>query len=105
MMKPVGFTHSDVFPIIASAIERQPGSPQAYVTHKNIVAALIEDSELRPLLNRLAEGDPQRKTISWWASTMVAWFSQAITVGRSEWDRRFERMQIDRRWAYKVRTS
>ena len=103
--QPVGFAPKEVFPIIAAAIERLSNSSQAYVTHNNIVAALLEDFELRPLLDQLSERDPQQKTMYWWASNMVAWFSQGITVGRSAWDRQFERKQIDGCWAYRIRTG
>lgn len=103
--KAVGFSHSEVFPIIASVIERHSMSSKEYMEHGSIVTALLDNPELRPLLDQLAERDPQRKTISWWASDMVAWFSKTITERRSEWDCRFEREQINECWAYRVRVS
>ena len=99
---PIGFAQKDVFPIIAAAIERLSNSSQGFVTHADLVYALLDDDELRPLLDQLAERDPQCKTMFWWASTMVAWFSQAITVGRSEWEFRFERKRIEGCGAYRV---
>ena len=103
--KPVGFSQSEVFPIIASVIERHSMCSKEYMEHDNLVAALLERPELRPLLDRLAELDPEHRKISWWASNMVQWFSQAITVGRSDWDRRFERRLLNGCWAYRVRIS
>lgn len=40
-------------------------------------------------------------TPEWLATNMVAWFSQCIAVGESEYAQAFERTKIDENWAYK----
>ena len=101
--RPVGYTHAEVFPVIADTIDAYSNASQDYFKHDSIVSALIDNPELRPILDQLAEYDPQKKSISWWASNMVDFFSKVLTDGRSKWDRRFERKKIDGKWAYRVR--
>jgi hypothetical protein len=101
--RPVGFTHAEVFPVIAETIDSYSNASQGYFKHDSIVSALIDHPELRPILDQLAEYDPQEKSISWWASNMVDFFSKVFTDGRSKWEGRFERERIDEKWAYRVR--
>lgn len=101
----VGFVQDEVFPIIAAVIESHSKAAQTYATHHEIVEALLEDSDFRPMLDRLAHRDPKGRSASWWASNMVAFFSQAITLDRSEWKHRLERERIDGRWAYRSRRT
>ena len=101
--KPVGFSQAEVFPIIASIIERHSKSSNEYMEHEIIVAAELERPELRPHLDQSVAEDREHKPISWWAANMLAWFSKTITDGGSEWGRRFERQKIHRCWAYRVR--
>jgi hypothetical protein len=93
-----GFTQSDIFPIIAKIIEHLFEKSRQYVTHGAIVNALLKHPEAEPILSSC----PKEKSTEWWASNMVAWFSQAITVGLSDWNNRFERKKIDGKWAYKA---
>ena len=91
--RPVGFAHAEVFPVIAAALVRQFNWPD-YVTHERLVGELIADPQLISLLEQLERRDPQQKKMSWWASNMVQWFSQAITMGHSEYKVQFERTKI-----------
>jgi hypothetical protein len=93
-----GFTQSDTSPIIAEIIERLFEKSREYVTHDAIVDALLKHPQAQVILAHC----PPNESTEWWASTMVAWFSQAITVERSDWNNRFERTKIDGKWAYKV---
>jgi hypothetical protein len=93
-----GFTQSDTFPIIAEIIEHLFEKSREYVTHDAVVGALLKHPEAEPILSYC----PKNESTEWWASNMVAWFSQAFTVGRSDWNNRFERKKIDGKWAYKV---
>jgi len=64
--RPVGFTFSEVFPLVASEIRSRSKSRQEFVTHEELVATLIEHPELRLVLEQLEEHDPTGK-----ASSMV----------------------------------
>jgi hypothetical protein len=70
------------------------------VTAQEIAAGLLHDPEAKAIIAAAREQQqgwsPERT-----ASNMVAWFSQRITVGESEWQREFERTKIDGQWAYK----
>lgn len=103
--RPVGFTHSEAFPIIAAIIRQHSNSAEDFMSHERIVNALIEDGEMAPVLRQLAERDPQQKPASWWANNMVAWFSQVFTIGRSDWDRQFVRRKISGNWAYATKAE
>jgi hypothetical protein len=93
-----GFAQSDIFPIIAKIIDDLFEKSRQYVTHGAIVNALLKHREAEAILSNC----PKNESTEWWASNMVAWFSQAITVGRSDWNNRLERTKIDGKWAYKV---
>ena len=94
------FTHAEVFPIIANAIDTYSSRHFTYMTHEEIVEALITDGRAQDILERRVD-----KSQSWSASVMVAWFSKIFTDGTSEWDARFERKKIGLAWAYRVRKS
>lgn len=96
----VGFRFSEVFPIIAAIIRSLSDAEHDFVTHEELVAALLAHPELSTILEQLEEQDPQKKPAPWWASNMVAWFSQVFTTGRSEWEDQFTRRRVDGSWAY-----
>lgn len=95
------FTYDDAFPVIARLILAAARSePQRFVPHDAIVDLVLAD-------RRGAEIVAQARLRSAWAddreaaSNMVAWFSQQISVGRSEWLQLFERERINGAWAYR----
>jgi hypothetical protein len=94
------FTHAEVFPIIANAIETYCRKHANYMTHEEIVEAVMKDPQGQAILERRPD-----KTKLWSAGVMVAWFSKIFTDGTSEWDARFERKRIGLPWAYRVRKS
>jgi hypothetical protein len=92
------FFHADVFPIIAEIIESHSESSTDYVTHDRIVDAMLEHPKARLFLDSC----PNDKPREWWALDMVAFFSKVYTEGRSPWQSRFKRTEIDKKYAYKV---
>lgn len=92
------FTHAEAFPIIANAIETYCRSNNQYMTHDEIVEAVMKDPQGQVILDRRPD-----KTKLWSAGVMVAWFSKIFTDGTSEWDGRFDREKICGVWAYRVR--
>lgn len=94
------FTHNEVFPIIAAIIESQFAQLRDYVTHDAIVDTLLKQPEAEPLLASCPKDES--RTTRWWAHNMVAWFSKVFTDGKSDWNSRFKRLKINKKWAYKV---
>jgi hypothetical protein len=95
------FSYAEVFPLVARLILRAARErPGQFVTHAEIVVLLRADPEGTAIVHRahaLSGFDDEANT----ASTMVAWFSQQITVGCSYWLELFEREKIDGVWAYR----
>jgi len=91
----------DVFPIIARLIS-SGAIEDRYVTHDQIVNGLLPDSEAVPIIEQAHQQQQgQNRSIEWFAHNMVAWFSQQITVGHSQWSNEFDRKDIDGKWAYR----
>jgi HNH endonuclease len=94
------FSHAQVFPIVArlilSAAKHHPNSP---VRHHAIVKMLLVDKQSMTLIAH-ARKKSTLTSDQKIAANMVAWFSQQITVGRSEWADLFEREVIGGAWAY-----
>ena len=101
-MQP-SFHHEDVFPAIARVILNWPAKPGAYVTHDQIVAALMSGQEGSALVSSAREGS-KWATGREVASNMVAWFSQQITIGASSWGDPFDRKRQGGAWAYRPKT-
>src|SRR4051812_23045288 len=91
----------DVFPIIARIIEEQFAKNADFVEHDEITATLMADSEGASLIAQALQESQEAFTAEWVAHNMVAWFSQRISVGTSDWQDRFDRLKIDDKWAYK----
>jgi hypothetical protein len=101
----VSFTHAEMFPLIArlilAAARDRPGQ---FVAHDALVTMVLADATGASLV-------VQARAKSAWtdersaASNMVAWFSQQISVGRSQWVQFFERTRVDGAWAYRPVTS
>lgn len=95
------FTHAEVFPIIARMI-LQTGAqqPNEFVTHDALVSLFLEDAEGADVIRRaraISSFANDRAT----ASNMIAWFSQQMSVGASEWSDFFHRDRVDGAWAYR----
>lgn len=93
-----GFEQEDVLPVIAGLI-REEAEAKEYVTHHEIVAALLDD----PAGRELAEEAVERRghTPKRWASWMVQAFSKHISAEETVYDEKFERERIDGTWAYR----
>lgn len=99
----VGFSHSDTFPAIASVITTLCGTKNDFVGHREIVAALVKDSELAYLLDQIVARDPDERPRKWWANSMMAWFSQTTTERTNPYADMFERHPRARPYRYRVR--
>jgi hypothetical protein len=95
------WSHDDLFPIIARAIDDLHARSRRFVEHDAITAFLLEDSEASNHIAAAQEAGEAERSRDWVAHHMVAWFGQRITVGESEWSSRFERQKINGKWAYK----
>lgn len=99
------FTHAEFFPLVAKLILRTTQSaPGEFVTHDALVELVLADDFGSGLVARARARStwPDDRSA---ASNMVAWFSQQISVGRSEWAHFFERERIDGAWAYRPASS
>ena len=77
----------------------------AYVTHDQITSSLLSGIEGSTLISAARDKLDEDRTAEWIAHKMVAWFSQRITVGESDWAGRFDRQKIDGKWAYRPKSS
>lgn len=95
------FTHAEICPLVARLIVGAAKQSHAFVTHDVLVSMVLDDKLGAEIVARA------RAKSSWpddrsAASNMVAWFSQQISVGRSEWADFFVRERLDGAWAYRV---
>ena len=97
------FSHKETEPIIAGLIRQLTGDPPDYVTHDALLAAFLADSAARRLIARARELQGDNRAPEAIAANMVAWFSQRITTGQSDYTRAFDRRKIARAWAYRPR--
>ncbi len=89
-MEPA-FTHAEVFPVIARLVRALSGSKCCWVTHAELVAALMADADGRRLIDgAMAFATEGNKAAEWWAGNMIAWFSQRIKIGVSDYADDFE---------------
>ena len=96
---------ADVFPIIARIINEAHASNGGYVTHDKIAVTLILDTQSLAIIEEAQQDAEDDITADWIAHNMVAWFSQRISVGNSDWQDSFDRVKIDSKWAYKPKTA
>ena len=92
---------ADVFPIIARIIDDVFAKQQRYVTHDEIAAGLLADPGASPIIDEAQQQQDEKQSKEWFAHNMVAWFSERITVGQSDWTNAFDRDKIDGKCAYK----
>jgi hypothetical protein len=99
-MEP-SWKHADVFPVIARIIQAAYREHEGFVMARDIADRLLKDPEGRIVVEAAWEQQQGQQNHVWHARNMVSWFSQSITVGKSEWAQAFERTKINKRWAYK----
>jgi hypothetical protein len=102
---PASWQHADVFPVIARIISEIHESKSDFVTHDEITHRLLKDAESAAIIEHARAQTKEPHTDEWLAHNMVAWFSQRITVGDSDWAGRLERIKIDGKWAYRPRSA
>jgi len=98
---PTTWKQSDVFPIIAQIIRDLYAKQSRYITHDEMTAGLLGDPAAARMIGDAQREQDEKRSLEWLAHNMVAWFSQRITVGQSDWDDVFDRKKIDGKWAYK----
>lgn len=103
-MEP-SFKIAEVSELIARLLPRLPTDSAGFVTHHAIVTAVLADAVGASIVARATAIRPA----AWSddrdaAATMVAWFSQKITVGLSPWATLFDREKRDGVWAYRRKT-
>jgi predicted HNH restriction endonuclease len=94
------------FPVIASAVERLCRGPEHFVTRREIVRLILQETLTRKLIETAYKKTQRKSSIEKYAGNMVDWFSQRWTVGDRKWFslfRKFERSEkkIDGCHAYK----
>ena len=97
------WSHDDVFPAVAHAIETLNTQHPGYAEHAAIVTELLADPEAMARIEVASSAALTGHSPEWIAHNMVAWFSQRITVGDSEYARRFDRQKIKGKWAYRIK--
>jgi hypothetical protein len=98
---PPTWKQADVFPIIAQIIRDLHARNSGYVRHDEITAGLLADPAAAGIITDAYQQNDEKRSLEWLAHNMVAWFSQRITSGHSDWDDAFDRQEIDGKWAYK----
>jgi len=90
-----------VFHIIAQIIGEAHRQSRGYVTVHEMATRLAHDRQAKPLIEHARKQLGEPRSPERMAGNMVAWFSQRITVGESQWGRAVARTKIDDQWAYK----
>jgi hypothetical protein len=99
------FHLDEVFPIIEKVIAERSHQSSDFVTHKALVDGLLQEGG--SILKTLPTYHRER----WWASIMVQWFSQKMTMalreGTHEFDKfeRQEKKKAAESWTYKLRLT
>ncbi len=96
---PTSFTHGELFPVVFRLITDRTFKFSAFVTHQELVRALLESEAGRLIVDAAVPNSASDKQGI--ASNMVAWFSKAITEGSKEYGELLERTKIGKTWAYR----
>ena len=96
----MGFKLVDVSPIIAEVIQSIPGREDGFRSHSAIVDRLLAYPASMALIAAARMGSKQsdNRII---AATMMAKFSQAITMRQSPWGSKFDRKKQGKTYAYR----
>src|SRR5438046_2339187 len=98
------FNQAEVFPAVARVVQNRYRASEAFITHGELVKALSAEPEVRAVVNRLATSRRKlRERLI--ISNIVAWFSQQITVGKSDYAPFFTRKRLGGAWAYRPITA
>jgi hypothetical protein len=102
---PASWEHADIFPVVARIIRQLSASTGDFVTHDEITVGLLTDPGSAGLIASARAQLEEAQTEKWIAHNMVAWFSQRITVGESDWAEGLDRKKIGGKWACRPKTS
>jgi hypothetical protein len=95
-------THSEAHLILAKLIENYSRRYPGYMTHKDMVEALLKHGEALAIIERIHDS----KTLAGRAGVIIAGFSQAFSLGRSPWNDRFDGdNKIKGKWRFKLRSK
>lgn len=94
------WSHSEAFPIIARIIRQEYQQRRRFITSREIATQLLQDEDGQRLIEAVCHRQGNNRSTLQIAINMVAWFSQRITVGQSVWGEEFDRIKINRCWAY-----
>ena len=95
------FCHDDAFPVIARLIRELSGFSARFVSHAELVDALLHDPSGANLVRAASDYPDSEWSTKKWASNMVQWFSQRITQESSEYIHEFEREARAEGYAYR----
>lgn len=92
-------SHDDVFPVVIELIEEHHEDGNGYVTHRELVEALLDESDTREQIEEAV--DQKGHTPEDWANWIVQWFSAAYTAEELDARDDLERARVDGTWAYR----
>lgn len=95
------FSHDDAFPVVSRLICQLSATTNRFVSHAELVEALLHDSLGAKLVDAAAAHPDNDWSPQQWASNMVQWFSQRITSESSDYAGRFERERRFDGYAYR----
>ena len=100
------FNIAEVSELIARLVPVLKGDAAGFVTHHDIVSGVLSDPKGASIVTRARQAKPD----AWSddrsaASTMVAWFSQQVTIGVSPWSAYFDQEKRGDVWAYRPKSA
>ena len=95
----------EMYGFIAEIIEEHSRTNADYILHDSVTEALTNHKSAGPLLKQRSERELGEKSIVWFASDYLVFYSKEWTEGRPRYADRFERKKIQGKWAYRVRHS
>lgn len=98
------FKQVDVFPAVERVVREKYREHAIFITHGELVKAVAGEPEIQAVIRRLSSSRRNLRASSI-VSNIVAWFSQQITVGRSQYAPYFSRKRIGGVWAYRPVTA
>ena len=94
------FRHAEVFPVIAESIQKIFKETQDWVTHDQLVGALMAHPETKNLIDT-APGRGCSLSDEHLAANMVAWFSARFEAKTNEYQNAFEPTKVAGKYAFK----
>ena len=96
-------SHDDVFPVVVELIRDNHEDENGYVTHRELVEALLDKSKMREQIEEAVE--QKGHTPEDWANWIVQWFSAAYTAEELDYRDQLERARVKGTWAYRPAES